>query len=78
MIKGMLSIGTRPTFDDSAERVEINLFDFNEDIYGEEIVVHIHKYLRPQVKYSNACDLQLQMSKDKDDSLAALLNRAAS
>jgi riboflavin kinase/FMN adenylyltransferase len=35
IVKGMLSIGNRPTLTHSEEKVEINLFDFDEDLYGD-------------------------------------------
>jgi riboflavin kinase / FMN adenylyltransferase len=51
VVKGMLSIGNRPTLHNSDEKVEINLFDFDEEIYGEAIRITVHKYLRLQEKY---------------------------
>jgi riboflavin kinase/FMN adenylyltransferase len=74
---GMLSIGTRPSFNDTAERVEINLFDFDKDIYGEALTVIPVAYLRGQVKYENVSDLTVQIEKDKRQSLA-LLNQTSS
>lgn len=78
LVKGMLSIGTRPTLDNNEERVEINLFDFNEDLYGEEMVIQMKKFLRAQVKYPTMEALKMQMAQDKEDSLAALANPSAS
>jgi riboflavin kinase / FMN adenylyltransferase len=77
MRTGMLSIGTRPSFNDVAERVEINLFDFAGDIYGEELIVIPVAYLRAQVKYETLSDLTEQMEKDKLRSLQ-LLNQTSS
>jgi riboflavin kinase / FMN adenylyltransferase len=77
MRTGMLSIGTRPSFNDVAERVEINLFDFAGDIYGEELIVIPVAYLRAQVKYETLSDLTEQMEKDKLRSLK-LLNQTSS
>ena len=70
--KGMLSIGTRPTIGEGDEKVEVNIFDFNEEIYRQEITVTVKKYLRPQVKYSNLYELEKQLAKDKEDSLRLL------
>lgn len=75
--KGMLSIGTRPTLEDKVQRVEINIFDFNDDIYNEEIVIHVVKFLRGQVKYPTLEALQEQMARDRVDSLHALTNHEA-
>jgi riboflavin kinase/FMN adenylyltransferase len=70
--KGMLSIGTRPTLVNSDERVEINIFDFNEDIYGKTIRVAVKKFLRSQEKYSSLDDLKKQLAMDRETSLAVL------
>ena len=70
--KGMLSIGTRPTLGEGDEKVEVNIFDFNKEIYRQEITVIIKKYLRPQVKYSNLYELEKQLAQDKTDSLQYL------
>jgi riboflavin kinase/FMN adenylyltransferase len=70
--KGMLSIGTRPTLENSDERVEVNIFDFDKEIYGETIRVTVKKYLRGQEKYATLDELIQQLSIDKDNSLAVL------
>ncbi|HUQ97050.1 MAG TPA: riboflavin kinase, partial [Chitinophagaceae bacterium] len=75
VINGMLSIGNRPTLTNSAEMVEINLFDFEETIYGQELKITVYKYLRAQEKYSNIDLLKSQLQEDKLQSLK-WLNRA--
>jgi riboflavin kinase/FMN adenylyltransferase len=70
--KGMLSIGNRPTLYNSNERVEINIFDFDEDIYGKTIRVTVKKYLRKQEKYSSLDELKKQLALDKKNSIAVL------
>ena len=70
--KGMLSIGNRPTLIDSNERVEVNIFDWNEEIYGRTIRVIAKKFLRSQEKYSTLEELIQQLHKDKENTLAAL------
>jgi riboflavin kinase / FMN adenylyltransferase len=70
--KGMLSIGKRPTLDNSDERVEINLFNFDREIYGMTVRVIVKKYLRGQEKYSSLDELKKQLSIDKENSLSAL------
>lgn len=69
---GMLSIGNRPTLENSNERIEINIFDFDKEIYGETIRIVLRKYLRGQEKYSSLDDLKRQLSIDKENSLAIL------
>ncbi|MBK7558639.1 MAG: bifunctional riboflavin kinase/FAD synthetase [Chitinophagaceae bacterium] len=70
--KGMMSIGFRPTIDGKERVTEVNLFDFNRDIYGRQIRVIVKKYLRAEVKFDGLESLKTQLHKDKEDSLACL------
>jgi riboflavin kinase/FMN adenylyltransferase len=70
--KGMLSIGDRPTLEKSNERIEINIFDFDKEIYGKIIRVVGKKYLRGQEKYSSLDELKNQLAIDKKNSLEVL------
>jgi riboflavin kinase / FMN adenylyltransferase len=72
--KGMLSIGTRPTLNDTIERIEVNIFDFDENIYGKKIKVSVKKYLRPQEKFDSLADLMTQLTNDKVATIEALKN----
>jgi len=72
LYKGMLSIGNRPTIENSDERVEINIFDFDEDIYGKTIRIMVKKYLRGQEKYTSLEELKTQLAIDKQSSLRVL------
>lgn len=67
--EGMANIGTNPTF--TAERkdlsVEVNIFDYNNDLYGEELIVEWHKYMRVEEKYNGAEALIKQMAEDEKD-----------
>lgn len=69
---GMLSIGNRPTLTQSDERIEVNIFDFDQDIYGKIIRVTVISYLRSQERYASLDDLIQQLHKDKEASLAVL------
>lgn len=70
--RGMLSIGNRPTLINSEEKVEVNIFDFDRDIYGKTIRVTVKKFLRQQEKYNSLDELIQQLQKDKEHSLAVL------
>ncbi len=70
---GMLSVGKRPTLDDIIERIEVNIFDFDGDIYGKKLKVIVKKYIRSQVKFNSLGDLRDQMLIDKQDALQALM-----
>lgn len=67
--KGMMSIGFRPTVNGRTRVTEVNLFDFNQDIYGKIIRVHVKKYLRSEVKFNGLEELTEQLHKDKEESL---------
>jgi riboflavin kinase/FMN adenylyltransferase len=69
LFKGMMSIGVRPTIDGKNRTIEVNIFDFEKDIYGKTMKVFIHKYLRDEVKFNTLDELKAQMQKDKVDSL---------
>lgn len=70
--KGMMSIGFRPTVQGKKRVVEVNIFNFNEDIYGRVLRVAVIKYLRSEVKFDGLEELKLQLHKDKENSLKVL------
>ncbi len=70
LLHGMMNIGVRPTVDGTTRVIEVNLFDFDEDIYGETLKVHIKNHLRGEVKFNGLDALKEQLAKDK---VAALL-----
>ena len=63
--KGMMNIGVRPTVDGTKRMIEVNIFDFDADIYGEVIRVDVIHYLRGEVKFNGLEELKGQLSKDK-------------
>ena len=70
---GMLNIGTNPTTDtDNRIKIEVNIFDFSETIYGENIRINFVKRLRDEVKFANLDELTRQLNKDKTDTLSIL------
>ncbi|HXB94698.1 MAG TPA: riboflavin kinase, partial [Puia sp.] len=71
-LKGMMSIGLRPTIDGRTRTIEVNLFDFDQDIYGRELRVFVMRWLRPELKFDNLDQLKTAIAKDKVDALAAL------
>ena len=71
-LKGMMSIGFRPTVDGRKRVIEVNLFDFNQDIYGRTLRVFVKKYLREEVKFDGLEELVKQIDQDKINSLASL------
>jgi riboflavin kinase / FMN adenylyltransferase len=70
--KGMMNIGIRPTVGGKKRVIEVNIFDFDEDIYGQDLQVHIHNYLRGEVKFNGLEDLKEQLKKDKQAAVDVL------
>ena len=70
--KGMMSIGFRPTVDGKKRVVEVNIFDFDKEIYGKTIRVFVKKYLRAEEKYATLKELSEKIGADKIDSLKVL------
>lgn len=69
---GMLSIGIRPTVGGKHRTIEVNIFDFDEDIYGKTCRVFLYAYLREELKFDNLSDLQNAMHLDKKKSIGIL------
>lgn len=79
MRDGVASFGRRPTFGEGAPLLEIFLFDFSGDIYGEEIDVAFIGWIRPEAKFGSADELVRQMDADSAaarEKLAALGDEA--
>lgn len=67
--KGMLNIGVQPTIHKHQKEdisVEVNIFDFNENIYNREIRVRLIEKIRDEKKFNTIDDLKTQLHKDKD------------
>lgn len=64
---GILNIGLRPTIENSVGiNVEVNLFDFDADIYGQEICTELYFFLRKEAKFSGLDQLKAQLKHDKE------------
>jgi len=72
LLKGMMSIGFRPTVDGKKKVIEVNIFDFDSEIYGKIIRVYAKKYLRPEIKFNDLDELVKQIDQDKIESLKVL------
>ena len=68
---GMLSIGTNPTIDPANEKtsIEVNIFNFDKDIYNENISVVFRKRLRDEKRFKSVEQLMAQMKLDKEEAL---------
>ena len=61
---GVASVGTRPTIDGIEPLLEVHLFDFDRDIYGEYIRVEFVQKLRDEVRFPDLDALTAQMHLD--------------
>lgn len=69
LLRGMMSIGIRPTVDGKNRTIELNIFDFDQDIYGCTMKVFLCVYLRPELKFNSLDELKLQIDEDKKNSI---------
>jgi riboflavin kinase/FMN adenylyltransferase len=69
-IYGMMNIGNRPTVNGVTQTIEVNLFDFNDDIYGQTITVSLLKRLRNEQKFDSLDALKNQLALDKQAALS--------
>ena len=74
LLKGMMNIGTRPTVDGSRRMIEVNLFDFDEDIYGRHLTVWMHHFIRQEQKFSGIESLKEQLQSDQQKATGLLQN----
>ncbi|MFA5668951.1 MAG: bifunctional riboflavin kinase/FAD synthetase [Balneolaceae bacterium] len=69
---GMLNIGNRPTFSGNTHAVEVHMFDFDNEIYGQTVQIHFIKRLRDEMQFSGKDELKAQLVKDKEVALRVL------
>ncbi len=71
--KGVANVGRRPTLGGDPEtRLETFIFDFAGDLYGQEIGVHLVRFLRPDAKFAGLEELKAAIAQDVEDARAAL------
>lgn len=62
---GMAYIGHRPTINGMTHNIEVNIFDFNQDIYGSTIRINFLDFVRSDQKFSSLDELKVQLAKDE-------------
>ncbi|MBW0766315.1 bifunctional riboflavin kinase/FAD synthetase [Mammaliicoccus lentus] len=73
--EGVCNVGVKPTFHDpsvSQVSIEVNIFDFEESIYGERVEVFWYHFIRPEQKFNGIDALVEQISKDKEKAKSLL------
>jgi riboflavin kinase/FMN adenylyltransferase len=63
--KGMMNIGTRPTFGEHPQTLEVHILDYEGDLYGKEITVEFIERLRDERRFENEEELKRQLEEDK-------------
>ncbi len=71
-VYGIMNIGFNPTVSGESLSIEIHYFNFNSDLYDQEIAVSILHYIRPEQKFDSVDLLKAQLEKDKNFALAYL------
>lgn len=72
---GVLSIGFNPTVDPErrTRSIEVNIFDFEDDLYGKTVTIFFRYRLRDEKKFENTDQLRIQMALDRDEALRLLV-----
>jgi len=66
---GMMNIGVKPTLGENKLSIEVHLLDFDEDIYNQNIQIHILERLRDEKKFESFEALQTQLKLDKEQTI---------
>lgn len=73
-IFGMMNIGNRPTVNGDHQTIEVNFFDFDENIYGQKLTITLLNRIRDEQKFASVDDLKMQLNEDKATSLQFIQN----
>jgi riboflavin kinase/FMN adenylyltransferase len=72
-IFGVMNIGVRPTVDGTQRSVEVHLFNWQGDLYGQELSVNLVKFIRPEQKFDSLDFLKAQIQSDCQTALKYLV-----
>jgi riboflavin kinase / FMN adenylyltransferase len=64
LLDGVASYGRRPTFDNGAAILEVHVFNFDGDLYGETLSVAFVGWIRPELKFPSVAALTVAMDRD--------------
>jgi len=74
LVFGMMNIGFRPTINGKNQTIEVHFFDFNEDLYAQNLTIEILYFLRDEEKFTSVEKLISQLEIDKSNTLNYLQN----
>ncbi len=69
VVFGMMNIGFNPTVNGQKQTIEVNLFDFDADIYGQKLEISLLEYIREEQKFGSVDLLKEQLNRDKKTAL---------
>jgi riboflavin kinase/FMN adenylyltransferase len=72
LYKGMMYIGSRPVVNGKRRVIEVNIFGFDSDIYGKDVTVYLHTFIRGDMHFNGLDALKAQLALDQQNSLEAL------
>ncbi len=72
---GMLSIGNNPTIENAKWSIEVNIFDFDKTIYGDELTIYFIARMRDEVKFGDLNDLKMQLKVDESEAKGILIKK---
>jgi len=75
VVYGMMNIGFNPTVNGTNKTIEINFFDFNEDLYGKKLRIHLIERLRDEKRFDSISALKEQLKTDKKNALIHVRER---
>ena len=75
VLDGMMNIGVRPTVDGHKKVIEVNIFDFDADIYEQTLTVIVYDYIRGEVKFNGLDALKAQLNEDVNSAKTILSSR---
>jgi riboflavin kinase/FMN adenylyltransferase len=66
MVFGMMNIGSRPTVDGNHQTIEVHFFDFNQDLYNQNLTIELMYFLRDEHKFDSIDSLVQQLKTDEE------------
>lgn len=66
IVFGMMNIGSRPTVDGNYQTIEVHFFDFNQDLYNQNLTIELLYFLRDEHKFDSINSLVHQLKKDEE------------
>lgn len=73
---GMANVGPRPSFPEEPPSLEVHLFDFDQDLYGQTVTTRFHSHLRSQQTFAGLAELKAQLAADEAAARASLTSQS--